>query len=220
MTNHHEETLHEHVEEGVDTSSALELNKVGRAFKNYFGNIYEALSTVVAGLRITVPTFFTKPYTVQYPDVNMLDPWDENDPRPLSHQVSERYRGFLVNDIDTCNGCGHCKNTCPVNAIIMEAGRFPEKKGLVLQQYDIDYALCIYCGLCVEVCPTDSLVFSREFDRPVDDLALLYKEFVSEEDKKRMYEKAPTKPPKAPKAPKPAPKKEGDTAKAKTPAKT
>jgi NADH-quinone oxidoreductase subunit I len=181
----------------VEEESPVELNKIGRRIRLYFGHIYEALSTVVIGLRITGRTFFQKPVTVQYPDVDMLAPWDENDPAALSHQVSERYRGFLHNDIETCTACGVCATACPVGAIKFRGKKYPEVKGMILETYDIDYALCIYCGLCVEVCPTESLKFQRKFENPVTDLSLLYKVFVTPADHERLLAKAPRKPAKA-----------------------
>lgn len=189
---------------GIEKSDALSMVRVSRAVGQYFANIWEALYTVVVGLSITVPTFFKKPVTVQYPFVDMLEPWDENDSRPLSHQVSERYRGFLVNDIDNCTTCRVCATTCPVDAIVVEGEKFPDIKGMVLKRYDIDYAQCIYCGLCVEVCPTNCLTFSREFEKPVTDLSELYRSFVTEEDFKRFYDTAPRKPAKPEKPAKPA----------------
>lgn len=174
-------------------SEALSLKSAGSAFYKYFANIYEAFRTLWAGLAITVPTFFKRPVTVQYPDVDLLQPWDENNPNELSHQVSERYRGFLFNDIEKCTSCRACSRICPVECIVMKGQKYPEVKGLVLEQYEINYALCIYCGLCVEACPVDCLTFQRDFEHPVSDLSELKKSFVSAADHQRLLEKAPRK---------------------------
>ncbi|MBN2383195.1 4Fe-4S binding protein [bacterium] len=172
---------------------SLALVNVARKVYAYFANIWEALYTLAVGLSVTVPTFFKKPYTVLYPEVDLLKPWDENNPEPLSHQVSERYRGFLFNQIEQCTSCGSCRTICPVDAIEVEGQKYPEVKGLVLKHFTIDYALCIYCGLCVETCPAGCLTFQRAFENPVDDLAKLYRVFVTEEDHKALLEKAPRK---------------------------
>jgi NADH-quinone oxidoreductase subunit I len=190
----HEPESHGVAEPLIPEESPVALDKVSRRIRQYFGHIYEALSTVVIGLRITGWTFLQKPVTVQYPDVDMLAPWDENDPNPLSHQVSERYRGFLHNDIDACTACGVCATACPVGAIKFQGKKYPDVKGMVLETYEIDYALCIYCGLCVEACPTESLKFQRKFENPVTDLAELYKVFVTPADHERLLAKAPRKP--------------------------
>ncbi|MBK1702445.1 4Fe-4S dicluster domain-containing protein [Thiococcus pfennigii] len=73
-------------------------------------------------------------------------------------QAVTGYRGFHVNDLATCVGCGNCQDICMNEAIDMvkALGEINRKNasGLVPR---IDYGRCCWCGLCVDVCGPDSL---------------------------------------------------------------
>ena len=51
---------------------------------------------------------------------------------------------------------GHA-TTCEDYAMLFE-------ETLMLDRFDIDYALCMYCGICVEVCPFDALFWTPEYE--------------------------------------------------------
>ena len=34
----------------------------------------------------------------------------------------------------------------------------------VLDEFTIDYGLCMYCGICIETCPFDALAWRDSFD--------------------------------------------------------
>jgi len=51
----------------------------------------------------------------------------------------------IVN-LETCNGCGDCVDSCPLDAIEMK-----DDKAV------IDEDTCGDCGACVDVCPTESI---------------------------------------------------------------
>lgn len=53
--------------------------------------------------------------------------------------------------IDTCNGCGACMKSCPVDAI---SG---EKKAM----HVIAAGKCIECGVCGRICPTGSVLDAK-----------------------------------------------------------
>ena len=40
----------------------------------------------------------------------------------------------------------------------------PEKKGKVIDTYDINFEICILCDLCTEVCPTEAIVMTNNFE--------------------------------------------------------
>jgi len=91
---------------------------------------------------------FEKPYTTKKP----------LDERP----GAARYRGFHINDMDKCIGCGTCEEICQNEAIDLvpvsetrhgDSGLRPK----------IDYGRCCWCALCVDICPTSSLGMSNEY---------------------------------------------------------
>lgn len=95
---------------------------------------------------------FKKPHTLQYPKE--------------SKPVPERYRGFHINDLEKCIGCGNCRDICPCAAITMvdpkEIRLAKAKEGTTHLRPHIDYGRCSYCGLCVDICPSGSLSLSRD----------------------------------------------------------
>lgn len=92
-----------------------------------------------------------KPFTIR-------KPIDEREGAP-------RYRGFHVNDVDACVGCGTCSRICQNGAIDMVSveGRAPRHGDSGLRPR-IDYGRCCWCALCVDVCPTGSLGMSNEYN--------------------------------------------------------
>jgi NADH-quinone oxidoreductase subunit I/NAD(P)H-quinone oxidoreductase subunit I len=127
-----------------------------KAAAEYFRNIWNAISTTAAGMRITMKYWLFEPsITVEYPDrlgkgIKMED------------LVSERYRGFLGLNLSGCIGCLQCMKACPIECIkiiieLRENIRF-------ITSFDIDQAKCMYCGLCVEACPASAIVFTKRFE--------------------------------------------------------
>ena len=91
-----------------------------------------------------------------------------------------RYRGFHLNDLDKCIGCGSCEKICqnytidmiPVDGLKKKAG----DSGLRPQ---VDYGRCCWCALCIDVCPTGSLTMSNEYiwherGASIDENAFIY----------------------------------------------
>ncbi|NCA68834.1 MAG: FAD-dependent oxidoreductase [Sphingobacteriia bacterium] len=84
------------------------------------------------------------------------------DPRP----ASANYRGFHLNDWETCIGCSTCQKVCDNAAITMvRIADLPEDpaKGIRNLRPAIDYGRCCWCALCVDLCPTGSISLSREY---------------------------------------------------------
>jgi glutamate synthase (NADPH) small chain len=84
------------------------------------------------------------------------------DPRP----ASAVYRGFHLNDWETCVGCSTCQKVCDNAAITMvSVPGLPEDpaKGIRNLRPAIDYGRCCWCALCVDLCPTGSISLSREY---------------------------------------------------------
>lgn len=91
---------------------------------------------------------FEKPYTNTKPI----------DTRP----GAPRYRGFHINDVNKCVGCGTCEDICQ-NAAIDIVPVMKTKHGDSGLRPKIDYGRCCWCALCVDVCPTGSLGMSNEY---------------------------------------------------------
>lgn len=93
---------------------------------------------------------FDKPYTIN-------KPVDER-------EGADGYRGFHINDINACIGCGTCEEICQNEAIDMVPveGIEPGKGDSGLRPL-VDYGRCCWCGLCVDACPTGSLGMSNEY---------------------------------------------------------
>lgn len=91
-----------------------------------------------------------KPYTDRKPLIN----------RP----GADRYRGFHINDVEKCIGCGTCETICQNEAIdlVPVEGR-KTKHGDSGLRPQVDYGRCCWCALCVDVCPTSSLGMSNEY---------------------------------------------------------
>ncbi len=93
---------------------------------------------------------FNKPKTTCYP-------FTSKEPAP-------RYRGFHLNDWDTCTGCGNCADICPNDAIEMiEIAELESVPGMKNERPRLDYGRCCFCGLCVDICPPASLRLSRDY---------------------------------------------------------
>lgn len=69
------------------------------------------------------------------------------DPLPLAESSAAAARQVAVIDEDRCIGCVHCRDACPVDAIV-GAPRF---------MHTILAAECTGCELCVAPCPVDCI---------------------------------------------------------------
>lgn len=73
---------------------------------------------------------------------------------------------------EDCTSCMLCVRECPTWCITLEShteqvddadARRPRSIN-VLDQFTIDYGLCMYCGICIEVCPFDALEWRGDVD--------------------------------------------------------
>ena len=161
------------------------MQKVG-ANNNYWGNIKEAFSSLLTGLRLSLRHLFEakesrKPlavyeneyfeqktgiFTLQYPHESI--PVPENG----------RYR--LHNEIEDCIVCDKCAKICPVDCIEIEPIKAVEEIGktsdgtpkrIYAARFDIDMGKCCFCGLCTTVCPTECLTMTKAYDFTEYDVA-------------------------------------------------
>jgi len=125
--------------------------------KTYFQNIYDNVSSIVIGMRITLKYCFQKTVTVQYPEQRLT--------------FAPRYRGIHEFEADKCIACDMCAKACPVDCIYIDktATRKIDKAtgkvtGGELVRFAIDYSKCLFCALCTEPCPTDCIHMGKLHD--------------------------------------------------------
>ena len=93
---------------------------------------------------------FEKPYTQKHPIQD----------RP----GAPRYRGFHVNVLEECVGCGTCETICQNHAIDMvQVEGLEPKPGDSGLRPKFDYGRCCWCALCVDICTTRSLRMSNHY---------------------------------------------------------
>jgi NADH-quinone oxidoreductase subunit I len=104
------------------------------------------------GLGVTLKSMTKEKVTYAYPDVPMNMP--------------DRFRGVQHFDPDKCIVCNQCARVCPTECITLtgKPNPDPEKKGKVIDTYDINFEICILCDLCTEVCPTEAIVMTNNFE--------------------------------------------------------
>jgi NADH-quinone oxidoreductase subunit I len=85
-------------------------------------------------------------------------------------------RGVIGLIASACTSCMLCVRECPTWCITLEShteevsepgARRPLKVN-VLDDFAIDYGLCMYCGICVDVCPFDALEWRPDVDYSAD----------------------------------------------------
>ena len=130
--------------------------------KQYFSDIFSAITSSLIGLKVTFGHLFTRSITLQYP----------REKAPMF----DRSRNRLHVDIEDCIGCYQCDKACPVDCIHIDTikarpgedlgltEKFEKKKTFVFPKFDIDMAECCYCGLCVFPCPTECIYWISDYE--------------------------------------------------------
>lgn len=134
--------------------------------KSYFGEIKDAISSLLTGLSVTMREYFTPKVTEQYP---------EN--RTTTLRVAKRHRGRLVmkrdeNDTVKCVACLMCEKACPNGTIRIASEMVTTEEGKKKRQlndYIYDLGDCMFCELCTNACNFDAIEFTNDFENSVFD---------------------------------------------------
>lgn len=81
-------------------------------------------------------------------------------------------RGVIALIPSSCTSCMICVRECPTWCISLdshtvqvdEPGARRPRTVNVLDDFRIDFGLCMYCGICVDVCPFDALEWHPDVD--------------------------------------------------------
>jgi len=143
---------------------------MNKAFR-YFSTIYNAMSALAAGMRLT-GSYFVRPgkiLTQQYP---------ENREKLY---IPERFRAQVIllhdeNNEHKCTACTLCQLACPNGSIkiILKTVDLPDgKKKKELDQWVYNLGMCTFCNQCIEACPSDAIFMVNAFESSVYDKSRL-----------------------------------------------
>jgi NADH-quinone oxidoreductase subunit I len=109
-------------------------------------------SGLAKGLKYTLQGLAKKKMTYPYPEETL--------------QMPDRFRGIQKFYPEKCIVCNKCVNVCPTDCIQLTGKQNPdpEKRGKIIETYDINFEICILCDLCTEVCPTEAIVMTNNFE--------------------------------------------------------
>lgn len=132
-------------------------------FKEYSGNFFNGLASLLTGMRVTLREFFTRKVTEQYPE------------NRATLKMFDRFRGDLVmphnqQNKHKCVACGICEINCPNHTIRITSEMQTDEEGKkrkVLIKYEYDLGSCLFCQLCVKNCPHDAITFAPTFEHAV-----------------------------------------------------
>jgi ferredoxin len=86
--------------------------------------------------------------------------------RQFAHLNPIHTSNFLPEvDAIECNGCGHCVDACPVEALSLTSANDPRKPRRKTAKLDPD--VCLGCGVCVRVCTQEGIALKPRAARVI-----------------------------------------------------
>jgi NADH-quinone oxidoreductase subunit I len=159
----------------------MALLKTIREIGDYFREIYDGVTSLARGMKVT-GKYFVRPGTIvtqQYPE------------NRDTLKMFDSFKGELIlkhteDNEHFCDACNSCARACPNGSIeiiskreVGEDGK--SKRALDKYMYRLD--TCTLCGLCVPACDQNAIAFSQEFEHAVFDKASLLKQLNKPESK-------------------------------------
>jgi NADH-quinone oxidoreductase subunit I len=168
----------------------MALLKTIQEIKEYFKEIYQGVSSLIRGMRVTGKYFIksSEIVTQQYPE------------NRAELQMFDAFKGELIlkhteDNEHFCDACNSCARACPNGSIEIiskrEVGEDGKSKRL-LDKYIYHLDTCTLCGLCVPACDQNAIAFSQEFEHAVFDRAKLVKQLNEPGSKVAQKEKQET----------------------------
>jgi NADH-quinone oxidoreductase subunit I len=144
-----------------------------KSFFNYIAEIFNAIWSLLTGMKVTAKYFFT-------PWNNVTQQYPENRD---TLKMFERFRGEVVmphyeNNEHKCTGCGICEISCPNGSIEIISKTIVTaegKKKKVIEKHIYNLGMCTLCNLCIRACPSDAIVMAQTFEHAVWDRSKLIK---------------------------------------------
>jgi NADH-quinone oxidoreductase subunit I len=169
-------TIDEHVAPGLsekETRKRLGIVKILADVGEYFSEIYEGVTSLVRGMKVTGSYFVKRGSTVtqQYPE------------NRATLKMFDNFKGELMlihdeNNQHACNVCNTCARKCPngsIEVIYKKVEGADGRSKKVLDKYIYHLETCSFCGLCVPSCDQNALRFDQEFEHAVFDRSKLTK---------------------------------------------
>jgi NADH-quinone oxidoreductase subunit I len=133
--------------------------------RSYFHEIYDGLSSLVRGMKVTGK------YFIRSKDI-VTQSYPEN---RAQLTMFDNFRGELImmhdeNNQHSCTACGNCERKCPNGTIEIASVRAVGEDGKskrMLERYTYHLEMCTFCGLCVPACEENAISFSQEFEHAV-----------------------------------------------------
>jgi NADH-quinone oxidoreductase subunit I len=143
----------------------MALLSILREMRDYFQEIYDGVSSLVRGMKVT-GGYFVRPGEI----VTQRYPENRKELKMFDNFKGEVELIHDENNQHSCTACGNCERKCPNGSIEIISSRVQGEDGRskrVLDKYIYHLEMCTLCGLCVPACEENAIRFGQEFEHAV-----------------------------------------------------